>query len=406
MPIYDFEKVKKAILFNSAEVLPTTTSQLDEEIRVLVDEANKSGEVIRHYIGFEISGQVHLGTGMSTAIKLKALEDAGIRCSIWFANYHTWLNGKLDGTLETIDRVNNEYFKPVFIECCKAVGCDVDKIDFIDARSLYEQKRRNQTFFTFVMKIAQNLTLARVNKSVTITGKKAGENVNFGVLMYPVMQVADPFFMQAHIVHAGMDQRKCHVLMREVAPSLEEDFDLRIGEKKIKPIAMHHHLLLGLGIDAKAVGNRMSTDQGKEKGEEFEEMKMSKSNPDAAVWVHDNHEEIYRKLKKAYCPMPQEGQDIEQIRQEQEYNPILNWCKYLIYAGGRHINIQEPEKFGGKKTTYQTYEELEKAYFEKKIHPLDLKQGVATALSEWFAPIREYVEQNPKGLELVKSVRK
>jgi tyrosyl-tRNA synthetase len=110
------------------------------------------------------------------------------------------------------------------------------------------------------------------------------------------MQVADAFFLQAHIVHAGIDQRKCHVLMREVALNMDEGFGLKIGEQNIKPIATHHKLLLSLGVSSSDVQKRMST-------EITEELKMSKSKPDSAIWVHDSKEEIDRKLKKAYCPM-------------------------------------------------------------------------------------------------------
>jgi len=45
-------------------------------VQQLVALANQSGEVIRHYIGFEISGQIHLGTGIMTALTIKQLQEA------------------------------------------------------------------------------------------------------------------------------------------------------------------------------------------------------------------------------------------------------------------------------------------------------------------------------------------
>jgi tyrosyl-tRNA synthetase len=395
---YDVAKLKEAILFNTVEILPTEEKQLDEELEVLVSEANKSGQPIRHYIGFEISGQIHIGTGIVTALKIKKLQEAGVRCTIWFANYHTWLNNKLDGKMETIKRVRSDYFKPVFVECCKVLGCDVDQIDFLDADEEYFQRKNGVSYWDYMMKVAKNLTLSRVTKSVTVTGKQAGESVEFGILCYPVMQVADAFFLQAHLVHAGLDQRKCHVLMREVASSLDEGFGLKIGDQTIKPIAIHHRLLLSLGISANDVQKRMTT-------EISEELKMSKSKPDSAIWVHDSKDEIDRKMKKAYCPMPKPEQTGQEIADEQNYNPILNWSKNLIYPAGKSIFVSRPEKFGGDKT-YVSYSELEADYFAGSLHPLDLKSGVAKTLADWFAPIREYTEANPKGLELVKSVKK
>ena len=40
----------------------------------------------RHYIGFEISGMVHLGTGLCTAIKLRDFMQAGIKPTIFLAD--------------------------------------------------------------------------------------------------------------------------------------------------------------------------------------------------------------------------------------------------------------------------------------------------------------------------------
>ncbi len=395
---YDFHQLKEAILFNTIEVLPTNEEQLDKEIQTLVDHANRTGEPIRHYIGFEISGKLHLGTGIMSAIKVKKLQDAGVRCSIWLANYHTWLNNKLDGKIETIRDFNNYYFTPTFKKCFEVCGCNVEEIDFWSADELYIGRQNNgRHFWDFMMKVAKNLTLARVNKSVTVTGKQAGEGVEFGVLCYPVMQVADAFFMQTHLVHAGMDQRKCHVLMREVASKMDEGFELKLGQESVKPIAMHHPLLLSLGISAKKASERMTT-------ENSESAKMSKSKPDSAIWVHDSPEEIARKLKKAYCPLPDPNrQTPEEIEQEQEWNPILDWCKKMVYPAGKKIFLQRPEKFGGDKI-FETFEELKKEYFTGNIHPMDLKIALANTLTEWLKPIRDFVAQNTEGQKMLEQL--
>ncbi len=397
--IYDFDKLKSAITFNTAEVLPTDPHQLDKEIKDLIDLANDSGEKIKHYIGFEISGQIHIGTGMATALRIKKLQDAGVRCSIFLADYHTWINNKLDGNIETIRKVATEYFSSVMLQCVQIAGGDPSQVDIIYAKDEYdEEKSKGHKFLAYMLNVSKNLTLSRVNKSISITGKKAGEDIEFGVLCYPVMQVADAFLMQTHLVHAGIDQRKCHVLMREVAHKLDPQFRLKIGSKEIKPIAIHHKLLLSLGISANDTAQKIDTAKA-------ENLKMSKSKADSAIWVHDSPEEIQRKIKKAYCPMPQESQTIEEIEAEQEYNPILNWCQNLIFPAGQIILLKRPEKFGGDKS-YKNYESLKKDYFTQKIHPLDLKSSVAETLSKWFQPVREYVEQNPEGLKIIKNLKK
>ena len=505
---YDFATLKDAILFNSVEILPGNMAQLDSEIHALIDNANQSGQPIRHYIGFEISGQIHIGTGIMSALKIKKLQNAGVKCSIFLADYHTWLNGKLDGKIETIRSVATDYFAPIMLKSCEIVGCEVDKIDIILAENEYGKVKNGQSYFSFYLKIAKELTLSRILKSVSVMGKSAGDSVDFGTLCYPVMQVTDAFWMQTHLVHAGMDQRKCHVLMRETASKLDGDFELKIGNQKIKPLAIHHALLLGL---EKPVAGNFTLDEletksptlerslhiltqsksesknenSENKGEiilengflEHDETltkdlvqisqeaqnkakevnKMSKSKPDSAIWVHDSHGEILRKLKKAYCPMPEidlveklkleinesqkngenpqlnsianlqitdqnelelqtkivkkmldkitNSQSYQSIKSQQEWNPMLDWAKKMIFPGGKTVKVERPEKFGGN-VEYLNYEMLEMDYFLGNLHPMDLKSGIASCLADWFEPICEFVNGKPEILELVKNAKK
>ena len=117
---YDLDTLINAITDQTQEILPG--SELHGEVERLVNAANSSGERIRHYIGFEISGQIHIGTGISSALKIKHLTDAGVHCIIWLANYHTIINEKLDGQADTIDTVARTYFAPVMLKCCELVG--------------------------------------------------------------------------------------------------------------------------------------------------------------------------------------------------------------------------------------------------------------------------------------------
>lgn len=383
---YSLEKLKEAIKFNSAEVLPALDSDnLDQELTVLIEKANESGQPLRHYIGFEVSGLIHIGTGMATALKVKKLTDAGVVCSLWLADYHTYLNNKLDGTYESIRFVAREYFEPVMLKCLEIAGCNMDLVEVLHAQDTYAETRDGISFWEHDMACGKELTLSRVLKSVSITGKEAGNSVDFGTLRYPVMQVADAYFMQTHFVHAGLDQRKCHVLMREIADKLDDKYAITIGGDRVKPIAIHHDLLLSL--------------EPPKEGENSEGAKMSKSKPDSAVWVHDTFDEINRKLRKAYCPMP-DGLDDGQL----ERIPLLQWSRYMIYPAGKTVSLVRPEKFGGNKA-YATYQDLFDDYKAGNIHPLDLKSGVARCLADWFAPIREWVENNPDGYNKVKEIK-
>ncbi len=388
--MYNTNQLIEALKFNAVETLPNTDEALLKEIEILVNEANNSGTTINHYIGFEISGLVHVGTGIMTALKVKALTDAGVKCHIWLANFHTYLNGKLDGKLETIEKVRKEYFEPCMRQCLEVCGVDMSKVVFLDGITLYNQKKDGESFWMYDLDVCKNLTLSRVLKSISVTGKSEGEEVEFGTLRYPAMQVADPYFMNAHIVHAGMDQRKCHVLMREVAFKLQPNHQLKIGSKAIKPIANHHALLLGLN---------------KPEGDNIEASKMSKSKPDSAIFVHDSLEELDKKLKKAYCPNYDSNlAEIDNIS-IQNGNPLLDWSKKMIFPAQKSILISKLESTGEAKT-YTNFDELWNDYLKGDIFPTELKKGVSLALIQWFEPIRDWSSNNNEIIQYIKNIKR
>jgi tyrosyl-tRNA synthetase len=51
---------------------------------------------------------------------------------------------------------------------------------------------------------------------------------------------------------------------------------------------------------------------------------------------------------------------------------------------------------------FTSYQELERTYAEGKLHPMDLKTGVANALNGMLEPVREYFQRNPRNLEELK----
>src|SRR5690606_38991464 len=83
---------------------------------------------LRHYIGFEISGLVHLGTGLSSMLKVKDLQEAGVKCTVYLADWHTWINDKLGGDHEFIKKVAKGYFEPAMRVSAQIVGANADEI--------------------------------------------------------------------------------------------------------------------------------------------------------------------------------------------------------------------------------------------------------------------------------------
>lgn len=337
---------------------PTEELVTDDSLK----EIFENYEHPRHYIGFEISGKVHLGTGLCTTLKIKDFIEAGIKPTIFLADYHSWINGKLGGDLEKIRKIAKGYFKHCFV----SLGLTEDKVDYVLASDIYDND-----YWADVLKVAKETTIKRMLRCITIMGRKETEGVKSAVVFYPAMQAADIFKLDVQIAHAGMEQRKVHMLAHELAP--------KFGGAKFA--SLHHHLLPGLkGME------RMSPTE-----DDLIDAKMSKSKPDSAIFIHDSEEDIKRKLMKAYCP-----------EKTIEGNPVLEYAEYLILRD-KTMKIERPEKFGGD-LEIENAEELKKIYSEGKLHPMDLKNGVIAELSELLKPCREYFEKNKEYLEQVGEV--
>ena len=62
---------------------------------------------------------------------------------------------------------------------------------------------------------------------------------------------------------------------------------------------------------------------------------------------------------------------------------------------GDKFVIERPEKFGGN-VEYGDYNALEEDFVERKLHPMDLKNGVAREIDVLLAPIRKKAEGKDK----------
>lgn len=339
-----------------------------EDLKFLLE----SGELLKHYIGFEISGKIHLGTGLVCMQKVKDFADAGVKVHILLADYHTWINDKLGGDLSVIKKTAVGYFKEGLLLAYKCLGGNPKDLNFILGSEFYHN---NDLYWQTMIDVSKNTSLARIKRSITIMGRKENEETDFAKLLYPVMQAADIFNGGFHFIQAGIDQRKIHVIARDVAKRLKF-YSLKIGKEIVKPVAVHTHLLLGL--EKPAV---WPISESTNKSELQTSMKMSKSKLDSAVFIHDSADEIRRKIKKAFCP---EG--------EIEFNPIIDWAEYLIFSKEEKITINRKPEHGGN-LKIRGIDELKKIFKNKELHPEDLKKFVADYLIELLKPAREHFEK-------------
>ena len=317
------------------------------------------------YDGFEPSGiNIHIAQGLLRAVNINKMTNAGCKFKMLVADWHAWANNKMSGNLEHIQKVGK-----YLIEVWKACDMDLKKVEFV----WVSDQVTDDNYWKLVMQIARNSTVKRIMRCSQIMGRNESEALQASQIIYPCMQCADIFYLNADITQLGMDQRKVNVLAREIGPTLGF----------WKPVVVSHHMIMGLNLPPK-------TDSAVERAIE---MKMSKSNPDSAIFMTDSKEEIKRKIKKAYCP--------EGIVEE---NPILEYCKYIIFEKFKTIKIERPEKFGGN-VEFDSYEELEKAFSQKKLHPMDLKQSTADYLNKLIEPVRKKLEKSKTAQRLAEEIK-
>jgi tyrosyl-tRNA synthetase len=332
-----------------------------------------SGVEPRHYIGFEISGMIHLGTGLMSMNKVRDFAAAGVHCTVFLADWHTWINDKLGGDREVINRVATGYFTEGFKASMKCVGGDPSVLNFVLGSDLYS---RDPDYWATVIDVSKHTTLARMQRSISILGRGEGEQVDFAKLIYPAMQAADIFALGVHIAHAGMDQRKAHVVARDVATHLRTNPLRDASGRPLKPLAAHHPLLLGLKKPP-----AWPIPEGRER-DAYAAMKMSKSDPSSAVFIHDEPDEVRRKVMRAFCP-PGDAQ----------FNPVLNWLEHLVFGMEEGpLRVERSEANGGP-VTFESYDELCAAYMSGALHPMDAKSTLVDHLIDRLAPAREHFAQ-------------
>ena len=335
--MFDLDLTEKVALIERS---PTEEVVTHEDLIELL-ETNSSP---KHYIGLEISGFLHLGSLISTGFKINDFIKAGVNCTIFLADWHTLINDKLGGNWETISQVS-QYYKDAFKLVCPNAKI-VLGTDLYDSRKEYWKE-----FISFT----KHMSLKRTMRTLTIMGRSEDEaKIDLAKLLYPPMQAVDIHSLDLDIVHSGMDQRKIHMLVREIFPKM----------KWKVPVAVHHKLLPGF---TKPTENADSQILGK----------MSKSDPNSGVFIHNTDNEIKKKISRAWC---EEGNILN--------NPLLEITKTVIFHEFNEIKIERPDKFGGN-VTYSDYNQIEEDFAQKKLHPGDLKQTVGNYLVKIVSPIRE-----------------
>jgi tyrosyl-tRNA synthetase len=339
---------------------PTEEVLVEEELRQLL----QTNEHPAHYQGFEISGLLHLGNLVISGFKINDFLKVGIKCQVYLADWHSFINNKFGGDWNKILSAS-EYYAGAFKFFCPGAKIVVGS----------ELYHNNDKYWQNLLRFSKHMTLSRSLRCMTIMGRSESEKLDLSQYFYAPMQAVDVKEIGADIPHGGMDQRKAHVLAREIFPKMGWT----------KPVAVHHHVLMGIAEPVKL--------ETKDKLEQVIASKMSKSKPWTAIFIHDTDKQINEKLRKAWCP-----------KKQVDMNPVLDMAKHMVFHENKTFRIERPAKFGGT-IEFESYQGLEAAYAQGGLHPQDLKNAVAGEISKIIGPVREYFETNKQAKEHLEALK-
>ena len=179
------------------------------------------------------------------------------------------------------------------------------------------------------------------------------------------MQAADIFELNVDIAFGGMDQRKAHMYMRDV------------GDRNqwIKATCIHTPMLSGMKGRG---GGRMDS---------FDH-KMSKSDPNNAVLLHDTPKKLEKKFRKAF------------LEQGNSDSQVFEIAKYVIMPSQGELHVQPKPEFG-EPSCWTDLDLLINAVNDGTVHPFDAKMAIARGLTEILAPISDHFDENPELLDAV-----
>jgi tyrosyl-tRNA synthetase len=315
---------------NAAEVVT------EEEVRELA--ADPEGR--RAYVGYEPSGVLHVGH-MLTANKLIDLQEAGFEVVVLLADVHAYLNGK--GTFEeieaTADRMQAQFL---------AYGLDEEQTEFVYGSEF----QFDRDYVLDLHAIELETSLARAERSMSEI--QGGDTVRVSQAVYPLMQALDIVSLDLDLAVGGMEQRKVHMLARDVLPKVGYD----------APTCIHTPLIADL---ATGIG-KMSSSEG------------------VTISMEDTTAEIEAKITDAFCPPTREPEPDDEGRERE--NPVLQLFEYHVFPRFAEVVVERPEQYGGD-LTYDDHESLAAEMESGDLHPADAKGALVTYLDRLVDPGRE-----------------
>ncbi len=318
----------RLIARNTEEIV--TESELKELLK------KKEKPVV--YLGTAITGRPHVAYFL-WVLKLSDFLKAGFKVKILLADLH----GALDGTPWVILDKRYDYYEKIIPLMFEAIGVNIKNLEFVKG-SEFELK---PDYMYDVLQISSLASIHDLRKAASEV-VKFSDNPRLSGFVYPIMQMIDEQYLGADVQYGGADQRKIFMFARE--------YHKKIGYKP--RVEVMTPLIQGL------VGKKMSASDEKSK-----------------IDLLDDDKAIRSKIQNAECVAGNPD------------NGIMAFLKYVIMImkqdNGEKFTVKRSREHGGD-LDYKNYEQIERDFNAKKLHPLDLKNAVSEEIISLLRPIHKY----------------
>jgi len=323
----EIEKRLELIKRNTEEILT------EEDLRKLLKD--KKTPVV--YWGTTPTGKPHVGY-FFPMLKIADFLKAGFKVKILLADLHA----ALDNVSWSILEKHYSYYEKVIPLILGAIGVNTKNLEFIKGSDF----QLKPEYMFDVLRMSSFVSAHDANKAASEIVKQ-GENPRLSGYIYPIMQAIDEQYLNVDVQLGGTDQRKIMVLARENLPKL--------GYKA--RVEVMNPLIPGL------IGKKMSSSVEKSK-----------------IDLLDNEENVRDKIKNAEFVV------------DNADNGVMGFLKYVIMTikkdNKEKFVVKRDKKYGGN-LTYSDYENIEKDFMNRKLHPLDIKNAVAEEINKLLKIFRD-----------------
>lgn len=122
--------------------------------------------------------------------------------------------------------------------------------------------------------------------------------------------------------------------------------------------------------------------------------KMSKSDPDSAIFMEDTAVDVKRKIKGAFCKPG-----------VVEENPCLDFARYFVFEIFGQFHLERTPENGGD-VTYTNWQTLTEDYAAGKIWPEDLKNAIVKGMNSLLEPVRKHFQENSEAKSLLALIKR